>query len=76
MNLHLESLALGFALASVMAVAWMMGRNSARREARRIVRHGRNLDLVWFEDAEADPTIDVPKPASASVAPLHLESQR
>lgn len=69
----MASLGVGFAIACCIAYAWMAGRDTARRECRRIVRHGRNLDLVYFEDAEGDPTIERPKPASAAVSSLHLQ---
>lgn len=62
MTLDIPSFALGVTVAATVAWAWMMGRDSAIRHCRRIYRHGRALDYVFFEDAERDPTIETPKP--------------
>jgi hypothetical protein len=70
MNVHVPSFLLGVIVSTVVAYAWMHGQNSAIRHCRRIFRHGRSLDLVFFEDAEVDPTIEKPTPARASVAPF------
>lgn len=51
------SFALGFSIAAGLAQAWNYGREGAIRECRRIVRNGANLDGVFFEDCERDPTV-------------------
>ena len=68
MTIDPVSVVLGFVIAAAIAQAWLMGRHGAIRECRRIARHGRSLDLVFFEDAEGDPTIERPKPVSADVS--------
>lgn len=69
------SMGVGFAIAAGFAQAWSMGRQGAIRECRRAWRHRGNLDLIYFEDAERDPTISRPKPASADIA-VFRESER
>ena len=71
MMLDPVSVGVGVAIAAAIAQAWLFGRQSAIRECRRIARHGRALDLVFYEDAERDPTIKRPEPVSADVAPWH-----
>lgn len=73
MTLDMPSFALGIAIAAFVAYAWYQGRMTGIREARRIARHGRALDYVYFEDAEADPTTDTPKPVQAGVMPFQRE---
>lgn len=75
MTFDLGSFGLGLMISTLIATAWIFGRQHAIRECRRIVRHGRSLDLVFFEDAERDATIERPKPATADVAQFR-ESQR
>lgn len=70
MNIDPPSFLIGFGVAAGLACAWQMGQQSAYRHARRIWRHGRNLDHVFFEDAERDPSVDGPKPSQADVHPI------
>lgn len=67
MNFDPTSFLLGLTVAGFVGWAWYQGRASAIRDCRRIARHGRNLDYVFFEDAERDATIKRPEPASADV---------
>lgn len=76
MQLDVGSFVLGFMIAASLAVAWTFGEQKAIRLCRRVARHGRNLDQVFFEDAERDPTIERPKPATADVREFHRDSQR
>ena len=76
MTLDIASAGLGLCASALVAYAWLVGRQGAIRDCRRIVRHGRNLDLVFFEDAERDTTIERPKPAAGDVAPFGRQSER
>lgn len=67
---------MGLTVAAAIGCAWYFGQQSAIRTCRRITRHGRNLDYVFFEDAERDVTIKRPEPATADVRDFHRESQR
>ena len=76
MILDMPSFGFGLMVAAAIAYAWMLGRDGAIRLARRIARHGRSLDHVFFEDAETDTTITRPSPATADVREFQRESQR
>lgn len=67
MTFDLQSFLLGLTVSGFVAYAWYQGRQDGIRLARRVSRHGRNLDYVFFEDAERDVTITRPQPASADV---------
>ena len=70
MQLEVASFGFGFSIAAGMAWCWLIGWNAGIRHSRRIWRHGRNLDQVFFEDAERDPTIETPKPHRGDVHPI------
>lgn len=52
-----QAFAAGVLLAVACAGAYTAGRQQAIRMCRRIARHGYDLDLVYYEDAERDPTV-------------------
>lgn len=75
MLLDLRSFLIGFTMACALAVAWTFGEQKAIRLARRVARHGKDLDRVFFEDAERDGTIEKPKPVTHR-AELHAIEER
>lgn len=76
MILDPTSFLFGVVVCAFIAGAWYYGQLSTIRLARRIARHGRDLDRVFFEDAERDATIKRPEPATADVREFNRESQR
>lgn len=76
MSIDPASFLFGFTIACALAVAWSFGEQKAIRLARRVARHGRNLDYVFFEDAERDATIKRPEPATADVREFDRQSSR
>lgn len=75
MTLDPSSFLLGVVLAVAVFVAWEFGQQRSIRLARRIARHGRDLDRVFFEDAERDATITRPEPATAQVHKFEKQSE-
>lgn len=75
MNLDFPSVGIGVVFCLSIIVAYYYGQQSMIRMARRVARHGRDLDRVFFEDAERDATIERPKPV-APRAELHSIEER
>lgn len=75
MILDSPSFIAGVILCAAIAGGWYFGWQAAVRHHRRIVRHGRNLDLVYFEDAIRDDSVQKPQAASAEVTPFTITRQ-
>lgn len=79
MTIDPVSVGIGIAICAFIAGGWQLGWQAAVRHHRRIVRHGKNLDLVYYEDAIRDDSIErephgQPEPVSRPA--FHRQSDR